>query len=241
MKSALKAKRGALGGFTLIELLVVIAIIAILAALLLPALTKAKVKAQSIACVNNLRQANLAFTLYLDDNNGIYPNKDESWPSMLFSNLGQNTTNRPSAVLKCPAHKEELVRPDGKFTVSYAMWVPFQNFNFPNSRRKLSQVTEPTQTSCLTDLATSKQHQLGNAALNVGGTYDMSFQIDPNSNGVQKSWPDAKNVTLVLHDGRVNCQFVDGHIESGIKLDPSLNGRLGQIATFTKTLPQGNF
>jgi prepilin-type N-terminal cleavage/methylation domain-containing protein/prepilin-type processing-associated H-X9-DG protein len=67
------------GGFTLIELLVVIAIIAILAALLLPALTKAKQKAQAIQCMSNCKQIALAWRMYADDNHDVLPANDWPW------------------------------------------------------------------------------------------------------------------------------------------------------------------
>ncbi len=131
-------------GFTLIELLVVIAIIAILAAMLLPALARAKQRAQSISCMSNTKQLMLAWNMYAGDNNDILAPNDYPYTTPYFTAANKDQ-------LKCwvcgtmeqpldAGNDSELADPIGTAIAAYiaskpVFHCPADNYVDPNSHK----------------------------------------------------------------------------------------------------------
>ena len=162
--------RPARTAFTLIELLVVVAIIAILAALLLPALSRAKLKAQGVYCMNNHRQLLLAWKMYVEDNRELLPNvkhgsyewvggwldfdgsNEENWnpdrnikTSLLWSYSGKN-----AGIFRCPADRSTVVNGARQTvprvrTMSMLNWVGGRGENRPMNWSGTAFGTKPNE------------------------------------------------------------------------------------------------
>jgi len=206
--------------FTLIELLVVIAIIAILAAMLLPALAKARNKAQNMSCISNLKQLGLASNMYTDDNEPrIVPystgNKEMPvWGDALMAYTGD------LKVFKCPLN---LLAIKMKGTTPDSIWrygdtgVPANTgYSYglncwsgsggllPRGpgNRTATEIPKPSSVILISDAAGPSPSQVAGGGSGWLYTEVRGQMIEASKNSVH------------YYEDKANCTFIDGHVQN---------------------------